>query len=416
MKTNRGLVAVMGLLLFPGCGNDFLNLAPISQTNNVNFYRNQQDMLNAVNAAYAALRVSGEYNQAIYAIGEVASDNTEILDAQSGIDITQIDDFTALTNNSILSTMWNAHYKGIAACNAVVDRIGAIDMDETLKVRYVAEAKFLRGLQYFNMVRTFGDIPLVTKEIVDVQEGYEYARRPVEEVYAQIIADLGDAALNLPPSYGNADVGRATAGAAEGLLAKVYLTRGNWGEAATLADAVIKSGRYRLLEDYAEIFAIGNKNNAESLFEVQYKAGGYGTGSPFNNAFAPRGSGSMVSTIGAGSGQNQPTADILEAYEAGDLRKDISMAEGYMDGGEFVPVRYVKKFLDPNLFESGDANNNWPVLRYADVLLMRAEALNELGYEPDGEAFDLVNAIRERASLNPHRRIVVPDQQARSEK
>lgn len=412
MKTNIRLIAFVGFLLFPSCANDFLDLAPISQTNNVNFYRNQQDMLNAVNAAYAALRVNGEYNQAMYAVGEVASDNTEILDAQSGIDITQIDDFTTLTNNSILSAMWNAHYKGIAACNAVIDRIGAVDMDETLKARYIAETKFLRGLQYFNMVRTFGDIPLVTKEIINVQEGYDYTRKPVDEVYTQIIADLEEAASNLPLSHDNADVGRATAGAAAGLLAKVYLTRGNWSEAAAKADAVIQSGRYRLLDDYAEVFAISNKNNEESIFEVQYKAGGFGTGSPFNNAFAPRGSGSIVSTIGAGSGQNQPTADISEAYEAGDLRKDISLAEGYMNGGEFVPVRYIKKFLDPNLFASGDANNNWPVLRYADVLLMRAEALNELGYEPDGEAFDLLNAVRDRANLSPKGSTDVPDQQA----
>ncbi|SEN84783.1 Starch-binding associating with outer membrane [bacterium A37T11] len=398
------------ILLSVSCKSDFLDRAPISQTNSVNFYKTQADMLNAVNAAYASLQA--EYNQSMYTIGEVTSDNTEILDAQSGIDNTQIDDFKTLTNNGILSSMWNYNYTGILACNTVIDRIQAISMDETLKTRYIAEVKFLRALQYFNMVRTFGDVPLVVKEIVDVQESYTYARTPVDEVYKQIIADLTEAENNLPPIYGDADVGRATSGAAKGILAKVYLTQGKWSDAASKAQEVISSAKYGLLDDYKNVFAINNKNNKESLFEVQYKKGGYGTGSPFNNAFAPRNSGSIVSTIGAGSGTNQPTADISAAYEPGDLRKDISMAEGYMNGSTFVASRYIKKFLDPNLFAGNDADNNWPVLRYADVLLMRAEALNEQGYSAGGETFDLLNQIRKRAGLTDIKPATVPDQAA----
>src|SRR5690606_10069208 len=341
-----------------------------------------------------------------------ASDNTEILDAQSGIDITQIDDFTTLTNNGIISSMWNAHYKGILACNAVIDRIGAVAMDEALKARFVGEVKFLRALQYFNLVRTFGDIPLVTHEITDVQEGYSYDRRPVAEIYTQIISDLTDAEATLPQAYGAADMGRATSGAATGLLAKVYLTLQQWEEAAAKAGEIINGGQYILLDDYAAIFNIGNKNHAESLFEIQYKKGGFGTGSPFNNRFAPRGSGALVSTIGAGQGQNQPTADIADAYESADKRKAVSLAEGYMNGDAFVPDRYITKYLDPNLFAANDADNNWPVLRYADILLTRAEALNEQGYVADGEAFDLLNAIRIRAGLAPKYSGTLPDQQA----
>ncbi|QEL02948.1 RagB/SusD family nutrient uptake outer membrane protein [Olivibacter sp. LS-1] len=387
------------LLLITSCKKGFLDLAPISDTNTVNFYRTAGDMLNAVNAAYASLQNSGQYNAALYAIGEVASDNTEILDAQSGIDISQIDAFTTITNNGILRTMWNAHYKGILACNAVIDRIPAVDMDETLKARYVSECLFLRSLMYFNMVRTFGDIPLITKEIVDVQEGYAFPRSPKETVYEQIIADLEQSAATLPNSYGSADVGRATAGAARGLLAKVYLTLQRWQEAAEQTKAVMNLGIYQLMPTYEGVFAIANKNNAESLFEVQYKKGGFGLGSPFNNAFAPRLSGQIVTTIGAGGGQNQPTADMANSYEEGDQRRAVSMADGYQQGNQFIAVRYIKKYLDPAPFSAGDADNNWPVLRYADILLMRAEALNELGYTPDGEAFELLNSIRKRAGL-----------------
>lgn len=408
----RILYSTCLLLLVCSCKKGFLDLAPISDTNTINFYRTAEDMGNAVNAAYASLHSSGQYNADLYAIGELASDNTEILDAQSGIDISQIDAFTTITNNKILSRMWEAHYKGILACNAVIDRIPAVDMDDALKTRYVGECLFLRSLMYFNMVRTFGDVPLVTKEIVDVQEGYAFARTPKEAVYEQIIADLEQAASSLPNSYSAADVGRATAGAATGLLAKVYLTLKKWQEAAEQTKAVMNMGIYQLMPTYAGIFAIANKNNVESLFEVQYKKGGFGLGSPFNNAFAPRLSGEIVSTVGAGGGQNQPTADMANTYETGDLRRAASMADGYQDGTKFVAVRYITKYLDPAPFAAGDADNNWPVLRYADILLMRAEALNELGYTPDGEAFKLLNSIRKRAGLAARSSVELSDQES----
>lgn len=398
MKLYRILI-LLGALILPSCKSGFLDLAPISDTNSVNFYRNADDMLNAVNAAYASLQFSGLYNSGMYAIGEGMSDNTEILDAQSGIDISQLDAFTTLSNNAIVSTAWNDHYRGILACNTVIDRIGGVTMDNALKDRFVGEVKFLRALMYFNLVRMFGDVPLVLTETTDVSQGYPYTRNPADEVYAQIILDLQDAKSKLPASYTGANVGRATLGAVKGMLAKVYLTQKKWTEAAAETKEIIDSKTYELLPSYADIFKISNKNNKESLFEVQYKKGGYGLGSPFNNLFAPRLAGVAVTTIGAGSGHNLPTADMDKAYEAGDLRKDVSMAQGYTSAGKFVPALFVKKYLDPAPFAAGDADNNWPVLRYADVLLMRAEALNEIGYAAGGEAFDILNSIRERAGL-----------------
>jgi len=393
-----------------GCQKDFLGRAPISDTNTESFYHTAEDMQQSVNAAYSFLRENGQYGQTLYAVGEVASDNTEILDAQAGIDISQIDDFTTLTNNGLLNEMWNAHYKGILSCNAVIDRIGNVTMEESLKNRYVAEVRFLRALMYFNMVRTFGDVPLVIKEILKAEEGYAYTRNASAEVYDQIVADLTFAAQTLPVKYAPSDVGRATTGAARGLLTKVYLTKQNWEQAAAQAKMVMDLGIYVLMPEYADVFAIPNKNNAESLFEVQYKKGGYGLGSPFNNRFAPRQSGQLISTIGAGLGHNHPTAEMARAYEAGDKRKEASMAEGYQSGNQFVAIRYVKKYLDPALFEAGDADNNWPILRYADVLLMRAEALNELGYSPNGEALELLNQIRKRAGLPEKNTSTLPDQ------
>lgn len=401
---------LLSLFTFSSCKDGFLELAPISDTNNVNFYRNADDMQNAVNAAYASLQFSGLYNSALYAIGEGISDNTEILDAQSGIDISQLDAFTTLSNNGFVSTTWNDHYRGILACNTVVNRIDAVTMDQALKERFVAEVKFLRGLMYFNMVRIFGDVPLILKETLDVADGYTYTRNPTTEVYDQIVKDLQDAESKLPTAYTGANVGRATSGAAKGLLAKVFLTQKKWNEAAAKSKEIIDTKTYDLLPSYADIFKIANKNNKESLFEVQYKKGGYGLGSPFNNLFAPRLAGVAVTTIGAGSGHNLPTADMDKAYEKGDLRKDASMAQGYTSAGKFVAALYIKKYLDPTPFAAGDADNNWPVLRYADVLLMRAEALNEIGYTADGESFALLNSIRKRAGLTEKTSTEIPDQ------
>lgn len=388
------------LISLGSCKDSFLDLAPVSQTNSVNFYRNADDMLNAVNASYAALQFNGLYNQSMYAIGEVLSDNTEILDQQAGIEITQLDAFSIISTNTFLNSMWNNHYRGILACNTVIDRIENVAMNEELKVRFIGEAKFLRGLMYFNMVRTFGDTPLVVKETADISSGYAYGRTPVAEVYSQIEADLQEAEKSLPASYTGTNLGRATSGAAKGLLTKVYLTQRKWADAATKAKEVIDAGTYSLLDNYVDIYKIANKNNKESLFEVQYRKGGYGLGSPFNNNFAPWLSGTIVTKVGPGGGHNQPTADIANAYETGDKRKDASLSPGYTAAnGNFVAVRYINKYLDPAPFAAYDADNNWPVLRFADVLLMRAEALNEQGYVADGEAFTLLNRIRKRAGL-----------------
>ena len=398
MKSYRFLL-LLSFFALGSCKDGFLNLTPISETNDLNFYRNAEDMLNAVNAAYASLQFDGLYSQGLYAIGEGISDNTEILDAQSGIDISQLDAFTTLSNNGIVNTTWNDHYRGILSCNTVIDRSEGVTMDQQLKDRYVGEVKFLRALMYFNMVRIFGDVPLILKETTDVSVGYTFSRNPVNEVYDQIIKDLQEAEQKLPVSYTGNNIGRATSGAAKGLLAKVFLTQKKWNEAAAKTKEIIDAQTYDLLPSYADIFKINNKNNKESLFEVQYKKGGYGLGSPFNNRFAPRLAGVAVTTIGAGSGHNLPTADMNKAYEAGDLRKEVSMAQGYTSAGKFVDAPFIKKYLDPAPFAANDADNNWPVLRYADVLLMRAEALNEIGYAADGEAFTLLNRISKRAGL-----------------
>jgi len=396
-------IIIIGLacLLFLSCSEDFLDLAPISSTNVKDFYKTGEDIEIAVNGAYAALQLSGSYGNDLAAIPEMRSDNATISWIIGGGGTEDIIEFRIKTTNSTINNIWQHAYEGILRCNVVLDRIGPIELEQTLKNRYMAEVKFLRALTYFNLVRLYGDVPLILKEVKSVEEGYEYGREPVASVYEQIILDLIDAEQYLPLSYSTEDVGRATKGAAKTLLGKVYLTQKNFTAAKDKLKEVIDLGIYELLPDYADLWNLSNENSIESIFEVQFKKGGYGVGSAYANNFPPKFSAPYTVSVGSAAGLNCPTQDMEDAYETNDLRKDISMASGYINGaGEFVPDKWVLKFMDEP-FEHGDSDNNWPVTRYADVLLMYAEVLNEIGYVADGEAFDLLNQIRNRAGLEP---------------
>ncbi|GAB3168788.1 RagB/SusD family nutrient uptake outer membrane protein [Telluribacter humicola] len=391
------IVAFLATLSLTACREEFLDLTPVSTTSTNNFFKTQADMVTAINAAYAILQAPGQYGN-YYIVAEIPSDNTTPVLSGSVTDQDEFDKFYIRTTNPVLLERWNDGYKGIYRTNTILDRIGSVNMNEELKIRITGEAKFLRALMYFNLVRVFGDVPLVLKEISDPAEGYEYGRAPVTEVYAQIVKDLSDAEKALPASYTGADIGRATSGAAKALLGKVYLTNKQYAEAAAKLKEVIDSGQYALLPNYANVFNAANKNHRESIFDVQYKKGLVPReGSGFANAFAPENSGNAVVLFGGG-GNNRPTPDMEQAYEAGDVRKNVSMATNYVNAaGNRVDYYFVKKYLDTPVV-SGDSDDNWPVLRYADVLLMYAEALNELGRT--AEALPYLNQVRTRAGLS----------------
>lgn len=406
MTTMRNIKTIFAtglviLLFSSSCKKSFLDLAPIAQQNGSNFYKTAEDMKNALTAAYGGLQYSGMYYSSMHIIGDLRSDNTEITDVSAGADQDAVDKFQNLTTNSISSTTWAGHYQAIQSANIVIEKIKAVNMDENLKARYTGEARFLRALMYFNLVRIFGDVPLVTEIISNPEDGYKYKRESVENVYNQIINDLKDAESILSYEYTGVDIGRATKGAAMSLLGKVYLTQNKWELAAQKLKEVIDQtnlNKYQLLPAYASVFGIANENGRESIFEVQFKKGANGEGSPFTNQFAPIGSGTAVVAIGNPLGQNIPTANMNNTYEANDLRKAVSMRNTYVLGGNTVTYNYIVKYSGtPAAYL--DSDNNWIVLRYADVLLMYAEALNEIGYVPDGPAFGYLNQIRARAGL-----------------
>lgn len=260
-------------LVFISCEKNFLDLSPISNPSVASFYKTNNDIEIALNAAYGSLQRNGQYRYAYWNVGEVRSDNATTFEGGGNLADAEIDQFKEGSSNSILNSMWLDTYNGILLCNVVIERVEKVAIDENLKKRFIGEAEFLRALMYFNLLRTFGDVPLVLKETTSVQEGYDQGRVATSEVYAQIIKDLSDAETRLPGTYAGKDIGRATKGAAQALLGKVFLTKGDYAAAATKLEEVISEGSYQLLPDYASLWISSNGNNAESIFEVQYKKG-----------------------------------------------------------------------------------------------------------------------------------------------
>ncbi|MDR2810320.1 MAG: RagB/SusD family nutrient uptake outer membrane protein [Tannerellaceae bacterium] len=384
------------------CANDFLDLKPKTELAADEYYQTAEQFASALSGAYATLQENDLYGD-WYIFSEIPSDNTRNQLSGSVTDQDEFDKFYIRTTNPYIANFWNMSYKGINRINTILGRIDNVEISQSLSDRYKLEAKFLRALLYFNLVRVYGDVPLVLKEI-SISESYSFARESKEKIYEQIIADLKEAE-GLPSSYASADIGRATSGAAKALLGKVYLTQNNYAEAETKLAEVVNGNLYALLENtagslnidgYAQVFHPDGHNSKEAVFEVQFKKGGFGEGSNFPNNYAPENSGTNVVTVGSTGGNNVPEMDIYNAYEEGDLRRDFSMSLGYNDSrkdGEWIESRYVKKFMDIP-YQSGDNNNNLPIIRYADVLLMYAEALNRNG--KTSQACSYLNQVRRR--------------------
>ena len=389
---------------FTACKKDFLNQVPESSLTNTNYWKTESDLKQGVNGAYSSLRGMGTFS--FWLFGEMRSDNTtfQYNAPQRGQENReQVDEFVANSANTLIQDFWRDSYTSIFRCNDVLDHVATIPMSDAGKAQAIGEVKFLRAFHYFNLVRQFGGVPLRLEATKAPADAPSKGRASVEEIYNQIIADLNDAATNLPDasSYAAADKGRATNGAANALLGEVYMTQKKFSEALI---ALKKVTGYSLMPTYASIFLTTNKNNSESVFEIQYySTAGTNLSSNFMYQFAPFNSGTAVTqdpgtNLSFSSGWNTPTTDLISSYETGDLRKDVSLAEGFTETAGFVAVPYIRKY-NHGFVQPGQTNVNFPVIRYADVMLMLAECLNEQGFAANGEAFNLLNAIRLRANL-----------------
>lgn len=412
MKILKYLPIFLIVAAMSSCSDDFLDKSPLDTINTENFYQTESDAIAAINGAYQPLQWPKLYNMRMWTSDIMAGNS--IVGAGGGDDGRETQDmanFVTTTDNEGVLDLFRGPSPGILRCNVVLQKVPAIDMDEDMKNRVLGEAHFLRGLYYFILVRYFGDVPLIT-EPQEPGDDLKPARTSKSEVYDLIIDDLSQAKDMLPAksTYSSIDLGRATRGAATGLLAKVYLNLGEYDKVVTLTNEVATLG-YALNQNYGDNFDVNNENSIESLFEIQYVSdAGDDFWSNENQASwlstftGPRNS----NMVAGGWGWNQPTQEFIDSYEEGDLRKDATVFyEGcpQFDGMDYDPAYSstgynLRKFLVSKEVSATYDNSplNFPVLRYADVLLMKAEALNNLN--KTNEAETPLNLVRARAGLS----------------
>lgn len=364
-----------------------LDQNPTTQKELSNFLRNEVEVEEYVNAVYGMLQWNGTYKLYFPALAEISSDNTfDEVPANDGQMYGQLDLFQVVPTNGLHSSVWRDHYKAIQGANVVLNRIEdvAFSNEETKNARK-GEMMFIRSLMYFNLVRAFGDVPLVTKETTDPFEYFGQGRNATTEVYAQIIKDL-ETAINLLPTI-NDKVGKVRKTAAQTLLGKVYLTQKEWVKAKSYLESVVSSGQHELV-NIDEIFGIANENNAEVIFDVQFASqiNGNAEGSNMQQQFAPSG------TLANAKGHNLPTKELYDLYDNNDLRKQVYVA--ITDNN----IPYSLKLTRPT-HNPADGGSNYIVLRYADVILMLAEIEAQLGNTSG--SLDYLNQIRTRAGVSP---------------
>lgn len=401
MKTIKTfIIASIALIGFTQCTDDFINLQPVSEIGEGDFYKNEKEVANAVVACYNSLQ---EPLATEYLLTEFRSDNTIYNPTfSSGRQPSQyaLDVFTLTSENIYVDAYYTAVYQSIAAANTVLKYSNVVESDEQ-RMHYEAEARFVRAYNYFNLVRLYGPVFLVTERISS-DEANEMQRSPEDSVYHQIKEDL-EFAVNhiLDSTYTEDDLGRVTSWAAKSLLAKVYLTVGNNDnllKAKYLLEEVMTGSGHALQANYADVFDDANEMNSEIIFSIRFKSNVGGLGNPLTTAFAPNNVKDIIVT-GTGDGYNYPTTEIIETFKSVDTRKDANALTSYInDIGQEVSINYISKYISTQQTDD-DSDADWSVLRYADVLLMYAEILNEL--EGPAAGLDYLNQVHVRAGLTP---------------
>src|SRR5699024_10469025 len=390
-------------VLLTGCMDEFLDIEPEGSLSPKNFYENKEDAVAAIYGVYERLGTKELYNNdGILYILANASDEARPFGAND--ERVALNNYSYTQLNSITSGWWKVSYQIINRANAVTDNVPDIDMDDSLRASIIGEAQFLRALAYFNLVRMFGEVPIVTEETESFDE-IDKPRASVDSVYAQITRDLTKAQQALPISYEDSgEKGRATVGAAKTLLAKVYLTRERWQEAADKAKEVMDSGTYQLYEDYAHVFLPDYENGEEHIFSIQFHAGDQNAGKQgrvwtYTAPNARKTNGISVASGGSSFGAIFPEKDYYDSYPE-DYRKEVNFFKEWHFEKEDTTVTFDPHFFkyhDPGQTEAKRSSVNFPLFRYSEVLLMFAEAANEANGGPTPPAYQAVNQVRQRA-------------------
>lgn len=364
------------------CGDSFFDLEPASSVTIDKVYKTASDYNVAVIGCYAKLQSQVNFYTECC---EYRSDNLSLGAPTAGTqDRYDIDHFTEKPSNGILSSYWANFNNNVYRCNLLLDQIDGANFAENLKKQYKGEAMFIRALNYFNMYRIWGGVP-ATKHVVSAAEALKVARYSDEQMFDLIAGDLKEIVDNnyLPETYSSADMGRATSGAAKALLGKVYLTFHKWNEAKDVLSQLI--GKYQLVSPIAQVFDVDNKNNNEIIFAVH-----------FNKEIEGEGHSYWYNLTNASDDANQ-TSSLLNTFPTGDARKDLIT---YVQVEK--NVRLMNKFYDTKSPTFKTVGNDQILLRYADVLLMYAEALNEIQYDASEGSLALkyLNAVRQRAGIS----------------
>lgn len=376
------VLASLATLLMTSCGDSFFDLEPASSVTIDKVYKTASDYNVAVIGCYAKLQSQVNFYTECC---EYRSDNLSLGAPTAGTqDRYDIDHFTEKPSNGILSSYWANFNNNVYRCNLLLDQIDGANFAENLKKQYKGEAMFIRALNYFNMYRIWGGVP-ATKHVVSAAEALKVARYSDEQMFDLIAGDLKEIVDNnyLPETYSSADMGRATSGAAKALLGKVYLTFHKWTEAKDILSQLI--GKYQLVSPIAQVFNVDNKNNNEIIFAVH-----------FNKEIEGEGHSYWYNLTNASDDTNQ-TSSLLNTFPTGDARKDLIT---YVQVEK--NVRLMNKFYDTKSPTFKTVGNDQILLRYADVLLMYAEALNEIQYDASEGSLALkyLNAVRQRAGIS----------------
>lgn len=399
-----------GLVLTSSCSKTFLDVPPQGQQTPTDFFSSNTDAATSlVNAIYSKMLDWNFHSFSWNGITSIISDDADkgSSPGDTGTDKDQLDNFTFTPSSISFNEVWGGHYEAIARANQALDNLPALTINDTLKNRLIGEASFLRAYCYFNLVRSFGGVPLITKvadptNATDIQNGR--VRATATQVYAQIESDLTKAIAGLPEKsqYNAADLGRATKGAAKALLAKVSMYEKKWSVVQQLTDEIIASGQYSLLPNYAELWRESSENGVESIFEIQGR--GVTPNKGVQGYFESQGA---RGENGWGWGFNTPSQNLVSAYETGDTRRDGTIIQKGMTlwDGRVVSANaensyynykaYVSLSRETNNGDTWETNKNLRMLRYGDVLLMNAEAANELGQS--AKALTSLNLVRARA-------------------
>ncbi|QNL49280.1 RagB/SusD family nutrient uptake outer membrane protein [Olivibacter sp. SDN3] len=394
MKTR--LYLYLSILFFAGCSKT-LEEVPSDRLSEEIFYQTAQDAEAAVNAIYEPFRELSYYGGFYMLLTESCSDY-----ANGRGSFAPVSEYNGLDGANIAraESMWTLAYRAILRANTVLDKVPTIEMDENDKAGLLAEARFLRAVAYFDLVRNFGGVPL--RQSID--DPTDLPRSSTEEIYQFIIADLESAANDLPnvPSI----AGRPNNLAAKTLLAYVYLTLEDWEMARDLSGEVIDAGRYQLVpvvevEDFENLFGAGVINSSEEVFSFKYSSAG---GQGFEYLVYIHGENTLYAPYGFRTIYAREIFPLIADWSDEDLRKEFNLYDSYIHRNSGATVQLpsnepyqFRKFKDYSSVASDASANDMPVLRYADVLLIYAESASQAAGGPTPEAYEAINQVRRRA-------------------